>query len=95
MASPFVFYKLRRFLIISEVCILRKGLEMSDLKPQGIKPLKVWFDENGERHMKFDRKELTEFVQANPNVMLAPVIDDEGKQIGFIPPHALSVYLQF
>ena len=51
--------------------------------------------QDGQRHMKFDRKELTEFVQANPNQILMPVVDGDGVQIGFIPSHALSVYLQF
>jgi hypothetical protein len=62
--------------------------------PSKIKPLKVWFDENGERHQKYDRAELFSFVQAHRDEEIASVVNAEGEEIGLISPKAFAIYFQ-
>jgi hypothetical protein len=68
-------------------------MKMKDLKPLGIKPLKVWFDADGIRHTKFDREQLKEFVKRHREERLAIVQYDEKNLPGFIPCEALAKFL--
>jgi hypothetical protein len=66
---------------------------VSNLKPPVIKPLKVWFDEDGMLHRTFDREELIKFCQAHSDKILVSAEDGEGNGIGIIPTRAWLDYL--